>query len=117
MSEEYQRLQEAARDVEREITELEQNHGVDSAAELAALERQLDVLAVKRSSLTKAMILLRSVKTPQFQQKQKEFIRQLPHKYHSQGPRRKVVHLPSGVTVTLNITYYHRQKDPAKASQ
>ena len=117
MSEEYQRLQDAARDVEREITELEQNHGVDSAAELAALERQLDVLAVKRSSLTKAMILLRSVKNPQFQQKQKEFIRQLPHKYHSQGPRRRGVHLPGGVTVTLNITYYHRQKDPAKASQ
>ena len=117
MSEEYQRLQEAARDVEREITELEQNHGVNSAAELAALERRLDVLAVKRSSLTKAMILLRSVNNPQFQQKQKEFVRQLPHKYHSQGPRRKVVHLPGGVTVTLNITYYHRQKDPVKASQ
>ena len=117
MSEEYQRLQDAARDVEREIADLEQNHRVNSAAELAAIERQLDILAVQRSSLTKAMILLRSVNNPLFQQKQKEFVRQLPHKYHSQGPRRKVVHLPGGVTVTLNITYYHRQKDPAKASQ
>ena len=117
MSEEYQRLQDAARDVEREIVDLEQNHSVNSAAELAALERRLDLLAVKRSSLTKAMILLRSVNNPQFQQKQKEFVRQLPHKYHSQGPRRKVVHLPGGVNLTLNINYYHRQKGQAKASQ
>ena len=117
MSEEYQRLQDAARDVEREVAELEKNHRVNSAAELAAIERRLDVLGVKRSSLAKAMLLLHSVSDPQFQQKQKEFVRQLPHKYHSQGPRRKVIHLPGGVDVTLNITYYHRQKDPAKASR
>lgn len=117
MSEEYQRLQDAARDVEREIGDLEHNHCVNSAAELASLQRRLDLLEVKRTSLTKAMILLRSVNNLQFQQKQKEFVRQLPHKYHSQGPRRKVVHLPGGVTVTLSITYYHRQKDLLKASQ
>lgn len=117
MSEEYQRLQDAARDVEREIADLEQNHCVSSAAELAAAESRLDLPAVKRSSLIKAMILLRSVNSPSFQQRQREFIRRLPHKYHSQGPRRKVVHLPGDVSVTLNITYYHRQKDPAKASQ
>ena len=105
MSEEYQRLQDAARDVEREMAELENNHLVNSAAELAAIERRLDVLGVKRSSLAKAMLLLHSVSDPQFQQKQKELVRQLPHKYHSQGPRRKVVHLPGGVDVTLNITY------------
>ena len=117
MSEEYQRLQEAASAVEREIRELEQNHSISSAAELAALERRLDLLAVTRSSLSKALILLRCVNNPQFQQKQKELIRQLPHKYHSQGARQRVVQLPDGITVTLSITYYHRQKDPAKASQ
>ena len=69
MSEEYQRLQDAASDVEREIVDLEQNHGVSSAAELAALERRLDALAVKRSLLAKAIILLRSVNNPQFRQK------------------------------------------------
>ena len=68
MSEEYQRLQEAASAVESEIRELEQNHSISSAADLAALERQLDFLAVKRSSLTKALILLRCVNNPQFQQ-------------------------------------------------
>ena len=117
MSEEYQRLRDAARDVEREIAELEQNHRVNSAAELADMERRLDVLTLKRSSLGKAMILLHSLSDQEFQQKQKQFVRQLSHKYHSQGPRRKVVHLPGGVDVTLNSTYYHRQKDPAKASR
>jgi hypothetical protein len=53
------------------------------------MERRLDILSVKRSSLTKAMILLRSISDPQFQQTQKEFVRQLPHKYHSHGPRRR----------------------------
>jgi len=117
MSEEYQRLQEAASAVEREIRELEQNHSISSAAELAALERRLDLRAVTRSSLSKALILLRCVNNPRFQQKQKELIRQLPHKYHSQGARQRVVQLPDGITVTLSITDYHRQKDPAKASQ
>ena len=110
-------MQEAASAVEREIRELEQNHSISSAAELAALERRLDLLAVTRSSLSKALILLRCVNNPRFQQKQKELIRQLPHKYHSQGSRQRVVQLPGGITVTLGITYYHRQKDPAKASQ
>ena len=116
MSEEYQRLRDAARDVDREIAELEKNHRVHSAAELAALEQRLDELAVKRSSMAKAMILLQSVNDPEFQQQQKGLIRQLPHKYHSHGLRRKVVHLPGGVDVTLHVTYYHRQKDAAKAS-
>ena len=110
-------MQEAASAVEREIRELEQNHSISSAAELAALERRLDLLAVTRSSLSKALILLRCVNNPRFQQKQKELIRQLPHKYHSQGSRQRVVQLPGGITVTLSITYYHRQKNPAKASQ
>lgn len=110
-------MQEAASAVEREIRELEQNHSISSAAELAALERRLDLLAVTRSSLSKALILLRCVNNPRFQQKQKELIRQLPHKYHSQGARQRVVQLPGGITVTLSITYYHRQKNPAKASQ
>lgn len=114
MSEEYQRLPDTARDFEPEIADLENNHHVDSAVEFAAIERRLDILAVKRSLLIKAMILLRSVNNPEFQQKQKEFVEQLPHTYHSQGPRRNVVHLPGGVTVTLNITYHHRQNDPAK---
>ena len=117
MSEEYQRLQDAARDVDREIAELQQNCRVHSAAEVAVVEGRLDELSVKRGSLAKAMILLQSVSDPEFQQQQKEFIRQLPEKYHAHGVRRKVVHLPGGVDVTLHVTYYHRQKDEARASR
>jgi len=39
MSEEYHRVQDAARDVERKSRELEQNHCRTSATELADLER------------------------------------------------------------------------------
>jgi hypothetical protein len=117
MCAEYQRLQEAARDVDREIRELQENARVRSAAELAALERRLDELSIKRGSLTKAMILLRSVNGSEFRDQQRQFIRQLPHKYHSHGTRPKVIHWPGGVDLTLNVTYFHRQKDPAKASQ
>lgn len=48
MSEEYQRLQDAARDVEREMAELENIHRVNSAVELAAIERRLDLLSVAK---------------------------------------------------------------------
>ncbi|MEZ6055733.1 MAG: hypothetical protein R3C01_03420 [Planctomycetaceae bacterium] len=47
-----------------EIAELEKNHRVHSAAELAEMERRLDELAVKRSSLAKGMILLNSRERP-----------------------------------------------------
>ena len=114
---EYQRLQEEAREVDREIRELQDKARVTSASELAALERRLDELSIKRNSLTKARILLRSVDTCEFRDQQRRFIRQWPHKYHAHGTRRKVVHLPGGVDVTLNVTYFHRQKDPAKASR
>jgi hypothetical protein len=117
MGEEYLRLQDAARDVECEITDLEQNQEVSSAGELATVERRLDLRLVKRSPLVKGRILLRSVNSPAFQQRQKEPIRRLPHKYHSQGLRQKVICLPGDVFVTLNITYYHRRKDSAKALQ
>lgn len=114
---EYQRLQEEAREVDREIRELQENARVSSASELAALERRLDELSIKSSSLTKAMILLRSVNDSEFRDQQRRFIRQLPHKYHAHGARRKRIHLPGQVDVILNVTYFHRQKDPAKASR
>ena len=117
MCEEYQRLQEAAREVDQKIHELQETCRVSSASELAAIERRLDELSVKRGSLAKAMILVQSIDTSDFREQQRQFIRGLPHKYHSHGPRRKVVHLPGGVDVTLNVTYFHRQKDAAGASR
>lgn len=58
MSEWYRRLQDAARDIDREIAEMERSHRVNSAAELAAIEGTLDELSAKRNSLAKAKILL-----------------------------------------------------------
>lgn len=115
MDAEYQRLQDAAREIDRELADLEQGHCVSSAAELAAIERRLDELSVKRSSLAKAMILWRSVQAREMESQQRKFVQGMPHKYHSHGWRRKVISLPGGVEVTLYLSYVHRQKDPARA--
>lgn len=115
MDAEYQRLRDAARAVEQEIRELRENAVVGSAAELAALERDLDGLSVRLSSLTKAMILMRSVRSQAIREQERRLIGSLPHKYHSHGIRRKVVRLPGGVQVMLNVRYFHRLKDPSKA--
>ena len=45
---------------------MEQSHRVNSAAELAAMERTLDELSAKRSPLAKAMILLRNLSPDRF---------------------------------------------------
>ena len=116
MSEEYQRLQEEATAVDCEIQEIQESCRVISAAELAALERRLDFLTVRRASLTKAIVLLVTVEDAAFAEKQRAFVGRLPHRYHSQGTRQKIVNFPAGVHVTLNILYFHRQKDPAKAA-
>lgn len=116
MSREYQRLHEEATAVDWEIQELQESCRVRSAAELATLERRLDCLTVKRASLTKAMILLSSVEHPAFADEQRAFVSQLPHRYHSQGTRQKIVRFPADVHVTLNILYFHRQKDQARAA-
>ena len=91
MSREYQRLHEEATAVDWEIQELQGSCRVRSAAELATLERRLDCLTVKRASLTKAMILLSSAEHPAFADEQRAFVSQLPHRYHSQGTRQKIV--------------------------
>ncbi len=110
MSEEYQRLQDEATAVDCEIQAIQESCLVGSAAELAALERRLEILAVKRASLTKAMVLLASVGEAAFAEKQRAFVGRLPQRYHSQGSRPKVIEFPGGVRVTVSIPYFHRQK-------
>jgi hypothetical protein len=116
MSEEYQRLQDEATAVDCKIREIQENCRVGSAAELAAIEEQLGELAIRRASLAKAMILLASVDDPAFAEKQRAFVGRLPHRYHSQGSRPKVIEFPGGVRATVRIPYFHRQKDPAKVA-
>ena len=62
-----------------------------------------------------ALTLLASVEESAFGDMQRAFVNKLPHRYHSQGTRSKVVYLPGAVHVTLHIPYFHRQKDQAKA--
>ena len=103
MSTQYQRLRDAAREIDREMAEIEDSQVVGSAMELAAMERRLDELLVRRAALSKAMLLVRSVGCSGFRTQQQEFVRQLPRKYHCHGLRRKVVRLPGGVEVVLNV--------------
>ena len=110
MSEEYQRLQDEATAVDCEIQEIQESCRVGSAAELAALERRLDFLTVKRASLTKAMVLASSVDDAVFAEKQRAFVGRLPHRYHSQRSRQKFANFPAGVHVTLNILYFSPSK-------
>ena len=80
------------------------------------LWQRLDALAVKQASLGKAMILLASTEDPTFRKKEREFVKRLGHRYHSQGLRRKVIELPGGVQFAVRVTYFHRQKDPEKVA-
>jgi len=40
--------------------------------------------------------------------REREFLKALPQKWHSQGIRKKAIHLPGQVTVSLSVTYCHR---------
>lgn len=112
MSEEYQRLLDAASVVDQEMSDLRENCRVGSAAELAVLEQRLDALAVKQASLAKAMIVVASTEDPTFRKREREFVRRLGHRYHSQGLRRKVIELPGGVQFAVHVAYFHRQRNP-----
>ena len=117
MDAEYQRLDAAARDVEDQLRELPLTVELRSAADVAKLEQQMADLGRKLAALRLGLALTRAVNSPELRQREREFVRQLPKKFHSQGTREKSVHLPGGVTVTLSVTYYHRCKSPEKTRQ
>lgn len=86
MSAEYQRLRDAASEIDREIATIEENQVVGSAMELATIERRLNELSVRRAALSRAMLLVKSVGCPKFRQRQQEFVRQLPQVSLSGAP-------------------------------
>ena len=57
-------------------------------------------------------MLIRSVNSAAMQKRVRRFVEPLSHRFYSQGCREKTVQLPGGITLTLNVTYYHRSKDP-----
>ena len=116
MNAEYQRLEAEASDVENQMRELAGKVDLQSAVDVAKFEKQIADLGRKRASLGLGMALIRRVNSLDMKKREEEFVKALAKKFHSQGTRVKVIHLPGDVTVTLLITYYHRLKTP-KADQ
>ena len=108
MNAEYQRLEAEASDVERQMRALSSAVELNSACGHAKYEREIGELARKLASLQHGMALIRATNSSELRQREREFVKALPKKFHSQGPREKVVHLPGQVMVTLRVTYYHR---------
>jgi hypothetical protein len=112
MNAEYQRLEAEASEVSRRMAELSAGAAVRSSADLVRLESEMSELGRKLASLQIGMALIRSVDSPEFRQCEREFVEALPKTFHSQGTRTKTVVLPGGVTVELEVRYYHRKKHP-----
>jgi hypothetical protein len=108
MNAEYQRLEADAREVEGLIRDLGTNVELRSPLDHAKFEQQIAKLGRKLSSLHHGLALLRAVNSAEMRKNEREFVKALSKRFHSQGTRKKVIHLPEEVTVTLPITYYHR---------
>jgi hypothetical protein len=112
MNAEDQRLEAEASEVSRRMAELSAGAAVRSSADLVRLEAEMFELGRQLASLKIGLALLRSVGAPEFRRCEQEFVGALPKKFHSQGTRKKVVTLPGGVTVELEVRYFHRKKQP-----
>ena len=117
MNTEYQRLEAEASDVERQMRNLAETGVLRSSVDHPRFEQQMAELGRKLASLRHAQALIRTASSSEMRQAEREFVKGLGKKFHSQGTRNKVIQLPGGVTVTLSVTYYHRLKCPRKAQQ
>jgi hypothetical protein len=112
MNAEYQRLEAEASEVSRRMAELSAGAAWGSSIDLAGFESQLAELGRTLASLHLGMALIRSVGLEEFRRREREFVDALPKTFHSQGARTKTVVLPGGVTVKLELRYFHRKKTP-----
>ena len=110
MNAEYQRLEAEAREVVRQIQELSESFDLFSASDHVKFEQQMGKLGRKLTSLRQGMALIRAVNSAEMRRREREFVKGLPKRFHSQGLRQYVVDLPGGVSVKLSVTYYHRCK-------
>ncbi len=108
MNAEYQRLEAEAREVEGQMRDSASTVELRSASDHAKFEQDMAELGRKLASLRHGMALLRAVESAKMRKQEREFVKSLPQKYHSQGTRDKVITLPEGVAVTLSVTYFHR---------
>ena len=117
MNAEYQRLEADAREVQQQIQELGTTVDLRSMPDLVKFEQEMADFGKKLASLHLGMALIRAVNSVDLKKREEEFVKALPKKFHSQGTREKVLHLPGAVTVTLLVTYYHRVKMPKMNQQ
>jgi hypothetical protein len=113
MNAEYTRLENEARECWNQLASQAARATVNSAADASRLEEQILQDAMRLGSMIFGMILVRSVQEEQAQQADRAFIDALPKRFHSQGKRSVTVSLRGGVSVSLDVRYYHRFRDPA----
>jgi hypothetical protein len=115
MNPEYQRLEAEASEVQQKIDALVNSCSQISAAEFQEIEAELGRLSQKLAGLRQGMGLLRLAGSCKMREQAAKLAKSQPMKFYSQGARPKTVQLTGGVTVTLQITYYHRVADPGTA--
>ena len=110
MNAEYQRLEDQANECWQKLSAQAGSVTVSSAAEAMQLEEQILREAMRLASMLFGRILVRSVDDEHAREPDREFVDALPQKFHSQGTRPVKVSLRAGVSVALNVRYYHRFK-------
>ena len=83
------------------MRELSTTVDLSSAFDHATFEQQIAKLGRKLASLRHGMSLIRAVESMGMHEREREFVKALAKRFHSQGTRTKVIHLPGDVTVTL----------------
>jgi len=115
MNAEYQRLEAEASEVQNQINELLKSCSQMVAADFQKFEAKIAGLHQKLNGLRQGMGLLKLAGSAKMQAEAAKLAKSQPKTFHSQGTRPKTVQLMGGVTVTLDITYYHRFQCPEKA--
>lgn len=113
MNAEYQRLEAAASEVSQRMADLSAGSALRSVADLVQVESRVFELGRTLASLRLGMALICAVGSEEFRRRERKFVEELPRRFHSQGTRTKKVVLPGGVTVELEVRYYHRKKNPS----
>ena len=115
MNAEYQRLEAEASEVQNQMDELVKTCGQMVAADFQKFEAKITGLHQRLTGLREGMGLLKLAGSATMQAQAAKLAKSQLKTFHSQGTRPKTVQLTGSVTVTLNITYYHRFQCPEKA--
>ena len=104
MNAEYQRLEAEAREVQRRIEELVGSAGRMAVSEYHKFESEMVRLHQRLAGLHQGMGLLKLAGSSKRQKQAAAVAKEQSKKFHSQGPRSKIVRLQGGVTDRLQVT-------------